>query len=41
MRRECPHEDCGAGIFMAQHFDRYYCGKTGHTYFYSKDKESA
>ena len=20
-----------AGCFMAQHFDRYYCGKTGHT----------
>merc|ERR1712139_126374 len=22
MRRECPHADCGAGVFMAQHFDR-------------------
>ena len=30
-----------AGCFMAQHFDRYYCGKTGHTYFYNKDKESS
>ena len=29
------------GCFMAQHFDRYYCGKTGHTYFYNKDKETA
>merc|ERR1711881_570520 len=25
MRRECP--TCGAGIFMAQHFDRQHCGK--------------
>ena len=31
-----------AGCFMAQHFDRYYCGKTGHTYFYNQSKgESA
>ena len=30
-----------AGCFMAQHFDRYYCGKTGHTYFYNKEKESS
>ena len=28
-----------AGCFMAQHFDRYYCGKTGHTYFYNKEKD--
>ena len=27
--------------FMAQHYDRYYCGKTGHTYFYNKEKESS
>ena len=32
MRRECPHDDCGAGIFMAQHFDRQYCGKCHLTY---------
>merc|ERR1711988_1032647 len=30
MRRECPQEECGAGIFMAQHFDRQYCGKSPH-----------
>ncbi|KAJ1454460.1 ubiquitin-related domain-containing protein [Pelagophyceae sp. CCMP2097] len=24
------------GCFMAQHYDRYYCGKTGNTYFYNK-----
>jgi len=30
-----------AGCFMAQHFDRYYCGKTGHTYFYNKDEKAS
>jgi small subunit ribosomal protein S27Ae len=29
LRRECPSETCGAGVFMAQHFDRQYCGKCG------------
>lgn len=24
LRKECP--TCGAGVFMANHFDRYYCG---------------
>jgi small subunit ribosomal protein S27Ae len=27
LRKECPSEECGAGVFMAKHFDRYYCGK--------------
>ena len=27
LRRECPSEHCGAGIFMAAHKDRQYCGK--------------
>ena len=27
LRRECPSETCGAGIFMAFHRDRQYCGK--------------
>ena len=26
-RIECPHPDCGAGVFMAQHKDRQTCGK--------------
>jgi ubiquitin-small subunit ribosomal protein S27Ae len=25
LRKECPQ--CGAGIFMAMHFNRHYCGK--------------
>jgi ribosomal protein S27AE len=23
LRRECPAEECGAGVFMAAHFDRW------------------
>lgn len=26
LRRECPSKQCGAGVFMAQHKDRQYCG---------------
>ena len=26
--------ECGAGVFMANHFDRHYCGKCGLTYVY-------
>ncbi|TIA87074.1 hypothetical protein E3P99_03405 [Wallemia hederae] len=32
LRRECPAPECGAGIFMAWHHDRQYCGKCGLTY---------
>jgi small subunit ribosomal protein S27Ae len=27
LRKECPNEDCGNGVFMATHIDRYYCGR--------------
>ena len=37
LRRECTSEECGAGVFMAAHFDRQYCGKCGLTYVFSKD----
>ena len=38
LRRECPSEQCGAGVFMALHFDRQTCGKCGLTYkFAAKD----
>jgi len=37
LRRECPHPSCGAGIFMAWHYDRQYCGKCGLTYVFKKD----
>eukprot|EP00850_Spirogloea_muscicola_P018128 SM000163S02296 [mRNA] locus=s163:21027:21660:+ [translate_table: standard] len=34
LRKECPNPQCGAGTFMANHFDRHYCGKCGLTYMY-------
>ena len=37
LRRECTREECGAGVFMAAHFDRQYCGKCGLTYVFTKD----
>ncbi|KAJ4459501.1 putative 40S ribosomal protein S27a [Paratrimastix pyriformis] len=40
LRRECPHEECGAGVFMATHKDRYYCGKCGLTYVFKKEEEA-
>merc|ERR1712118_396246 len=38
-RRECPHEMCGPGVFMAMHPNRYYCGKCHLTYLIKKDGE--
>ena len=40
LRRECPAEECGAGVFMAAHFDRQYCGKCGLTYVFNKPEEA-
>ena len=31
-KQECPHPDCGAGVFMASHNDRSTCGKCSLTY---------
>eukprot|EP00928_Gymnodinium_smaydae_P004481 TRINITY_DN1151_c0_g1_i5.p1 TRINITY_DN1151_c0_g1~~TRINITY_DN1151_c0_g1_i5.p1 ORF type:complete len:179 (+),score=57.29 TRINITY_DN1151_c0_g1_i5:71-538(+) len=39
LRRECPHEMCGPGVFMAMHFNRYYCGKCHLTYLIKKDEK--
>lgn len=36
LRRECPADTCGAGVFMAAHQDRVYCGKCGLTYVHEK-----
>ncbi|GAA5895612.1 uncharacterized protein JCM6883_001562 [Sporobolomyces salmoneus] len=38
LRRECPAECCGAGVFMANHKDRQYCGKCGLTYVLGENK---
>jgi small subunit ribosomal protein S27Ae len=32
LRKECPDDQCGAGVHMAMHFNRHYCGKCGLTY---------
>ena len=32
LRKECQSESCGPGVFMASHFNRYYCGRCGLTY---------
>ncbi|KAJ6428134.1 hypothetical protein OIU84_023536 [Salix udensis] len=29
LRKECPNAECGAGTFMANHFDRHYCVLSG------------
>ena len=39
VRRECPAEECGAGVFMAMHPDRAYCGKCHLTYVFEKKGE--
>lgn len=37
LRRECPEDTCGAGVFMAAHADRMYCGKCSLTLVHEKD----
>jgi len=39
LRKECTGESCGAGVFMAAHFDRYYCGKCYMTLVYSEPQK--
>nr|CAD7203535.1 unnamed protein product [Timema douglasi] len=39
LRRECPSEQCGAGVFMAAMEDRHYCGKCGYTLVFSKPED--
>jgi len=41
LRKTCPHEMCQHGVFMAQHFDRYYCGKCRLTYMTKDEEKSA
>ena len=38
LRRECPHELCGPGVFMAKHADRYSCGRCHLTYLMKKNE---
>ncbi|KAH8739020.1 ribosomal protein S27a [Cryptosporidium ryanae] len=39
LRRECPADTCGAGVFMAQHFNRTSCGRCGLTFFPTKSDD--
>jgi len=36
LRRECPSDTCGAGVFMASMPDRQYCGRCHLTYVFDK-----
>uniref|UniRef100_A0A8C6R539 Ubiquitin-ribosomal protein eS31 fusion protein n=1 Tax=Nannospalax galili TaxID=1026970 RepID=A0A8C6R539_NANGA len=36
---KCPSDECGAGVFMASHFDRHYCGKCCLTYCFNKQED--
>ena len=35
MRRECPNEECGTGVFMASHSDRQMCRNCGLTFVFN------
>jgi len=39
LRKECPAPQCGAATFMADHADRYSCGRCGLTYMKKNMKE--
>jgi ubiquitin-small subunit ribosomal protein S27Ae len=39
LRRECPAKSCGAGVFMAKHENRHYCGKCHLTYVFEAAAE--
>merc|ERR1711862_20057 len=38
LRRECPQEECGAGVFMAAMHNRQYCGRCHLTYVFDETK---
>nr|XP_054110975.1 ubiquitin-40S ribosomal protein S27a-like [Callithrix jacchus] len=37
LHQECPFDEYGAGVFIARHFDRYYCGKCCLTYCFKPE----
>lgn len=39
LRKQCPK--CGPGTFMANHFDRVYCGKCGTTFLFEPSQIKA
>ncbi|CAM9667112.1 unnamed protein product [Ectocarpus sp. 13 AM-2016] len=40
LRKSCPNEECGVGVRMAVHKDRFYCGKCGLTYVVTETKDA-
>eukprot|EP00752_Nemacystus_decipiens_P006843 g6145.t1 len=40
LRKSCPDDECGVGVRMAVHKDRFYCGKCGLTYVVSECTEA-
>ena len=40
LRMECHQPTCGAGCFMAKHFDRYTCGRCTATYMHAAGAKS-
>lgn len=38
LRKVCPSPTCGAGVFMALHQNRTYCGRCGLTYIMKQDE---
>lgn len=41
LRKSCPNEECGVGVRMAVHRDRFYCGRCSRTYVVTEGKEDA
>ncbi|XP_043838822.1 ubiquitin-40S ribosomal protein S27a-like [Dromiciops gliroides] len=39
LQRECPSDQCGAGVFMTSHFDRHYWGKCCVSYCFNKPED--
>ncbi|XP_036085516.1 ubiquitin-40S ribosomal protein S27a-like [Rousettus aegyptiacus] len=37
--QECPSNECGDGVFVANHFDRHYCGKCCLAYCFNKPED--
>lgn len=40
LRKECPRDTCGAGVFMAAHENRTYCGRCGLTYILNPEEKT-
>ena len=41
LRKSCPTPECGEGVRMAIHYDRFYCGKCHLTYNFQDGAQTA